>query len=598
MAKKRLILGIDLGTTFSLASLRVGAGEFHFFTPEAGGDQLVPSVFLHRKEGENLIGAAAVAEEVYEENRGQVIRHVKRAMNRNYQEGDREPEWFESHGQKFLPAEISGYFLESLKKAAEREFQSKERGDYRDEFEWLGHIYDAVITVPAYFGPTERQATRDAAKFAGFSPDNIHLLDEPVAAALSLNFHQQPGKRLILVIDVGGGTTDITLLKVGKGVENGGFYELGRIGDAGLGGVDIDQEIVKKTIWSTFATNEAANKYYTREEKDSLEDISRQGRLFARAEMEKKKVCREMREQKGVFGQVLYSDKVKGINFVCKFDEKWLRTETEYFVEYCALLCDFLLKNVDRREADKWGPGQGLTWKHVDEVWMVGGTSLMPHLQERIISRLGNKDKLHVAPRPQHAVAEGAAIYAEMIAQNQRLKGLEASRCPCDIGIMARPRERWWMKLSRLIARRPQHSQQSKNQFFPLIRANTRLNDASKRTLKWEARVRPNADGNAYLYIYQRFVGRPPRSEGANANSQRPAKIPYKETLLRVITIPNLPPLNHQVDLDTVYFQITYEPNHTLRVDEVMYRGHKLKSVEVHEGEFNMLFKADTTGSY
>ena len=152
----------------------------------------------------------------------------------------------------------------------------------------------------------------------------------------------------------------------------------------------------------------------------------------------------------------------------------------------------------------------------------------MPHLQERIISRLGNKDKLHVAPRPQHAVAEGAAIYAEMIAQNQRLKGLEASRCPCDIGIMARPRERWWMKLSRLIARRPQHSQQMKNQVFPLIRANTRLNDVNKRSLKREVRVRPNADGNAYFVHLSTVCWSTTRSEGANANSQRPAKIPYK----------------------------------------------------------------------
>ena len=154
---------------------------------------------------------------------------------------------------------------------------------------------------------------------------------------------------------------------------------------------------------------------------------------------------------------------------------------------------------------------------------------------------------------------------------------------------MARPRERWWMKLSRLIARRPQLSQQMKNQFFPLIRANTRLNDVNKRSLKREVRVRPNADGNAYFVHLSTVCWSTTRSEGANANSQRPAKIPYKETLLRCITIRNLPPLNDQFDLDTVYFQITYEPNHTLRVDEVEYRAHKLKSVGIHEGEFNML---------
>lgn len=592
MAKKRLILGIDLGTTYSLVCTRVGDGQFHFFTPEPGGDQLIPSVFLHKENGEILVGAAAEAEEKFEEHRPHVVRHVKRYMNRNYQEGDQPPETFASHGKVFLPSEISGHILKTLKESAENEFRSKGGAVNREEFEWLGHIYDAVITVPAYFGPSERNATRDAAKFAGFSPENIYQLDEPVAAALSLNLHKQNGKRIVLVVDVGGGTTDITLLKVGKAVENGGFFELGRIGDAGLGGVDIDQRIVRKAIYSTIASKKQDR--YSIDEKVALEDNSRQGPFFKRAEMEKKKVCREMREKKGVYGEVRYREPGKNELFEFKFNEEWLRSETEYFVKYCAQLCDFLLKNIDRREAGKWWPGHGISWNDVDEVWMVGGTSLMPNLQEQFIGRLRDPKKLHIAPRPQHAVAEGAAIYADMLARNQPLKGMETSRCPCDIGVMARPRVGGWQRLRRRLFFWEKAPKTPNAVFFPLIRSNTRLNDASHCTKEYQARVRPGADGKAYLHIYQRFVSRPPRESPQSETTQQASKdIQYKTIKLRHITIPNLTPTRDCTDIDTIFFQVTYEPTHTLRVT-ARFRGHELQAIEVREGEFNMLFKADT----
>ena len=591
MAKKRLILGIDLGTTFSLACLRVGADQFHFFTPEVGGDQLVPSVFLHKQDGTILVGAMAEVEEKFEEHRSHVVRHVKRYMKNNYQEGDQEPETFPSHGREFLPYEVSGHILKTLKEAAENEIRSRIGDAIRNEYEWLGHIYAAVITVPAYFGTSERQATLDAAKFAGFSPDNVKLLDEPVAAALSLNLHQEKGKLIIMVIDIGGGTTDITLLKVGRDVENGGFFELGRIGDAGLGGVDIDQKIVRNTIYSTIATGKQDR--YSTEEKDALEDNRRQGPFFQRAEMEKKKVCREMREKKGIYGEVRYRDPVKNELFKFKFNEKWLREETEYFVEYCARLCDFLLKNVDRREAGRWWPGHGISWTNVDEVWMVGGTSLMPHLQQRIVSRLRDQNKLHVAPRPQHAVAEGAAVYADMLARNQPLKGIAMPRCPCDIGVMTIPRKTWWQKLCHWFSGRPK-AENTNQKFFPLICSNTLLSDESKRTRKCQARVRPGPDGKSRIDICQRFVSRQPTVPGAPDSDRRPSsEMHYTIRKVRRLTISDLRPANSQVDMDTVYFEVTYEPTHTLHFT-AEFRGHKLKPIEVREGEFNMLFQTDS----
>jgi len=588
MAKKPIILGIDLGTTFSLASLRLGDGQYLPFTTEPGGDQLVPSVFLHMPDGTVLVGAAAEAEEKFEEHRPHVVRHVKRYMNRNYSDGTQEPETFLSHGKEFLPYEISGYILRALKEAAEREIRSPAGEAIRANYEWLGQIYSAVITVPAYFGPSERQATRDAAKFAGFSPANVELLDEPVAAALSLGLHQEPGERIILVVDVGGGTTDITLLKVGRDVDNGGFLELGRIGDSGLGGVDIDQKIVHDTIYST-----VTQKKYSVDELDALEDSNRQGPFFARAETEKKKICREMLERKGVYGEVIYREPVRGERFQFRFTEQWFRENTDYFVEYVARLCDFLLRNVDRHEAGKGGwrsvistlagsGGRGLAWKEVDQVWMVGGSSLMPHLQERILSRLKDPRKLKVAPRPQHAVAEGAAVYADMVASGQPLKGIAMPRCPCDIGVMTYPRRTGWEKLKDWLSGR---KESQGLEFFPLIRSNTLLSDERQRTQRYRARTRPGPDGTVRIPICQRFVG---QVAGAAPSSE----MHYSIRQVRRLTIPDLPPLNGTTDLDTVSFEVTYEPTHTLRFT-AEYRGHKLKPIEVREGEFNMLFKAD-----
>lgn len=588
MAKKPLILGIDLGTTFSLACLSVGDGRYHFFTPEAGGDQLIPSVFLHLDDGTILVGAAAEAEEKFEEHRPHVVRHVKRFMNRNYPEGGLEPETFYSHGKEFLPYEISGHILRALKEAAEREFLSRSGDAYRDQYEWIGQIYSAVITVPAYFGPSERDATCDAAKFAGFSPANVKLLDEPVAAALSLGLHKESGQKIVLVVDVGGGTTDITLLKVGRDVENGGFLELGRIGDSGLGGIDIDQKIVHETIYSSVDKAD-----YSVEEFDALEDNNRQGPFFARAEAEKKKVCREMLEKKGVYGEVRYLDPLKRKLLQFKFTEEWLRENTDYFVEYVARLCDFLLRNVDRREAGKSvsalqrlfgrNPGRGLSWKEVDQVWMVGGSSLMPHLQERIVSRLKDPSKLNVAPRPQHAVAEGAAVYAEMLASNKPLRGIAMPRCPCDIGVKAYSRPTFWQSVrQKLTGQVPEKTLE----FFPLISSNTLLSDASKRTRRYTARARPGPDGTIRIPICQRFVSQAP---GAAPT----ADMHYTVREVHRLTIPDLPLANGATDRDTVSFEVTYEPNHTLRFT-AEFRGHKLTPIEVREHEFDKLFKADT----
>ena len=593
MAKKQLILGIDLGTTFSLASLRVGQEQFRFFTPEAGGDQLVPSVFLHKGNGEICVGAAAEAEEKFEQHRRHVVRHVKRYMKRNYQEGNQEPETFLSNGKSYLPSEISGHILRTLKEAAESEFRKTQNGDYRSEYEWIGNIYSAVITVPAYFGPSERQATRDAAKFAGFSPANVELLDEPVAAALSLNLHQQPGSKVILVVDVGGGTTDITLLKVGQDVPNGGFFELGRIGDSELGGVDIDEKIVHHAIFSKDRGDR-----YSVEELDALEDKRRQGPFFQRAEAEKKKVCREMRERKGVFGEVRYIEPEKKEMFEVKFTERWLRNETEEIIEYCALLCDFLLENVDRSEAGIGRPGRGISWKHVDQLWMVGGSSLMPHLQERLASRLRNPDKLQIAPRPQHAVAEGAAIYADMLSRHQPLKGIAMPRCPCDIGIMVIPRKsllsRLWNWVQRKFSPEVPPTKRSAKAFFPLIHSNSLLSNESQRKQSYSARAVPGRDGSICIDICLRFVSRRPTAVDASHGGTSIAgpsnsRVNYLVRTIHRLKIPNLNPIPG-VSLDVVDFDVTYEPSHTLQF-EAWYRGHALKPVIVHEGEFDVIFK-------
>ena len=593
MKKKQPILGIDLGTTYSLACLADQQDRIHFFTPEGEGEYLVPSVFLHRGGGEVLIGSAIHAEEPFLKDPREVIRNVKRSMDRNYPEGALPPESFISGGRSFLPYQVSGHILRALKRAAEREFETPPPDSFHAEFDFQGSITGAVVTVPAYFGPREREATRDAAVFAGFTEDQVILLDEPVAAALSMGLQNQPGRRLIMVVDLGGGTCDITALQVGQGVTDGGFRELGRIGDNKLGGIDIDELIVKATIDSG-----PIDDYSIEEEGTLIWDSGKLQRLHADAERAKKNLCQAIQQdRRSHFESIRWLEREKNEFFETELTGAWFLEETDDILEYVVHLCDFLLSNIDRSEAGLRGKRRGLRWDEMDMVYMVGGGARIPHLRNKLIERLGgDQKKLSIMPKPQQAVAEGAALYASMLAEGKTLKGINNSRCPCEIGYSGKTVPKVSL-LNRLKEYLPFASPvpttgTGKPTFFPLIRSNALLNDPEQRTKKVDAPILSSNYRSITISIYQKFVRRFPRDvvngskesdqTSLTGDSQGGVNFQYRSLRRLRISVPENSPETF------VTIQITYAQNHEITIK--VQHGEQVIEERVAKDAFVALF--------
>ena len=246
-------LGIDFGTTTSTACLMAEGGVV-FVTPEGDvQDGLMPSVVVFTGAGDEdcRVGQPAINALTSTKDSRNVVQHIKREMAWDAEWNHLSPaeqKRFTFHSRSYRPAEIAGRIIRHLKLAAEKHVAGDAR--LRDYFDFHGTINTAVITVPAQFGSKERFSTREAAlSYGGFH--EVHLLEEPVAAALGLKLHQQPGRRIVMIVDLGGGTLDVTLLCVGKNAPNGGFLELGRIGDNELGGTDWDK-IIAQHVLTTF----------------------------------------------------------------------------------------------------------------------------------------------------------------------------------------------------------------------------------------------------------------------------------------------------------------------------------------------------------
>ena len=211
------IIGIDLGTTNSCVAVMEGGSPF--VIPNAEGDRTTPSVVAFKKDGERLVGQVAKRQAVA--NPENTVISIKRHMGSDYR--------VEIMGKKYSPQEISAMILTKLKNDAETYLGEK--------------VTEAVITVPAYFTDSQRQATKDAGKIAGLEVKRI--INEPTAAALAYGLDKADNKnQKILVYDLGGGTFDISLLEIGDGV----FEVLATAGDNKLGGDDFDQEIMNLLI--------------------------------------------------------------------------------------------------------------------------------------------------------------------------------------------------------------------------------------------------------------------------------------------------------------------------------------------------------------
>ena len=205
------IIGIDLGTTNSCVAVMEG-GE-PIVIPNAEGNRTTPSIVAFTKKGERLVGEAAKRQAITNPDR--TIISIKRHMGKDYKKN--------IDGKDYTPQEISAMILQKIKADAES---------------YLGEpVTDAVITVPAYFTDSQRQATKDAGRIAGLNVRRI--INEPTAAALAYGLDKAEGQQKIMVFDLGGGTFDVSILDVGDGV----FEVLATRGNNHLGGDDFDQAI-------------------------------------------------------------------------------------------------------------------------------------------------------------------------------------------------------------------------------------------------------------------------------------------------------------------------------------------------------------------
>lgn len=347
---EEIIVGIDLGTTFSAIACVNQHGKPQVI-PNRAGERTTPSVIFFEEEGTPIVGAEARNQALVEPRR--VVRFVKREMgNPSFR--------FNVDGEEFLPEDLSGLILKKLKHDAE---------------DFLGQeVHKAVISVPAYFKDAQREATRQAGQIAGL--EVVRIVNEPTAAALAYGLEKSDDSQNILVYDFGGGTFDVTLMKV-NGKE---FTILATGGDAQLGGKDIDAQLVE------FFAEEFQREHDIdlRIEPHTLQD------LWDKAEQAKKDLS--MREN---FFVVLSSG------------EKTLRVDIDRD-EFYDRIADLIKQTEDcmTRVIEV----VDMQWSQIDTILLAGGSSRMPIVRE-MINRVTGKDAARDM-NPDECVALGAAIQA------------------------------------------------------------------------------------------------------------------------------------------------------------------------------------------
>ncbi len=372
------VIGIDLGTTFSCVAVMERGQPVVIPNPEGG--RTTPSVVALGKE--RLVGTLAKRQAVI--NPQSTIYSIKRFMGRRYPEvldeikrvpfrvvesanGDA---WVEVDGKRYSPPEISAMVLSYLKKAAEA---------------YLGEaVTKAVITVPAYFNDSQRQATKDAGKIAGL--DVLRIINEPTAAALAYGLDKKKSEK-IAIYDLGGGTFDISILEIGDGV----FEVRSTNGDTHLGGDDIDQRIMEWVI-----------EEFRREHGiDLLQDKTALQRVKEAAEKAKCELSTSL--ETTISLPFIYADEKKGPLHI---DIRLTRAKLEALVED---LLQRTLGPVKQALADA-----KLTPRDIDEVILVGGQTRMPRVQQLVRDFFGKEP--HKGINPDEVVAIGAAIQGAVLA--------------------------------------------------------------------------------------------------------------------------------------------------------------------------------------
>ena len=403
------IIGIDLGTTNSCVSIMEGN------TPKvienAEGARTTPSIIAYMEDGEILVGAPAKRQAVT--NPKNTLYAVKRLIGRKFEEkevqkdiglmpytitkADNGDAWVEVRGQKLAPPQISAETLRKMKKTAE---------DYLGE-----EVTEAVITVPAYFNDSQRQATKDAGKIAGriAGLDVKRIINEPTAAALAFGLDKnEKGDRKIAVYDLGGGTFDISIIEIADVDGEKQFEVLSTNGDTFLGGEDFDQRIIDYII----------GEFKKEQGVDLSKDVLALQRLKEAAEKAKIELSSTQQTEINLPYITADASGPKHLNL------KITRAKLEALVE------DLIARTIDPcRTAIK---DAGVKVSDIHDVILVGGMTRMPKVQEKVKEFFGKEARKDV--NPDEAVAVGAAIQGQVLG-GDRTDVLLLDVTPLSLGI-------------------------------------------------------------------------------------------------------------------------------------------------------------------
>ncbi len=382
------IIGIDLGTTNSCVAVMEGGKPR--VIENAEGARTTPSIIAYQEDGEILAGAPAKRQAVT--NPKNTLYAVKRLIGRRFDEkevqkdinlmpytitkADNGDAWVEVRGQKMAPPQISAEVLRKMKKTAE---------DYLGE-----EVTEAVITVPAYFNDSQRQATKDAGRIAGLEVKRI--INEPTAAALAFGLDKQEGDRKIAVYDLGGGTFDVSIIEISSIDGEHQFEVLSTNGDTFLGGEDFDNRLI----------DFLADEFKKENGLDLRNDLLAKQRLKEAAE--KAKIELSGAQQTEVNLPYITADASGPKHLVVKITRAKLESLVDDLIERTIAPCRTAIKDA------------GVSINDITDVILVGGQSRMPKVQEKVKEIFGKEPRKDV--NPDEAVAVGAAIQGGVLQGN------------------------------------------------------------------------------------------------------------------------------------------------------------------------------------
>ncbi len=399
------IIGIDLGTTNSCVAIMEGGQPKVIENSE--GARTTPSIVAYMDDGEILVGAPAKRQSVT--NPKNTLYAVKRLIGRKFEEkevqkdihlmpygiakADNGDAWVEVRGKKLAPQQISAEVLRKMKKTAE---------DYLGE-----EVTEAVITVPAYFNDSQRQATKDAGRIAGL--DVKRIINEPTAAALAFGLDKGGGKdRKVAVYDLGGGTFDISIIEMADVEGEKQFEVLSTNGDTFLGGEDFDQRIIDYVI----------GEFKKEQGVDLAKDVLALQRLKESAEKAKIELSSSQQTEFNLPYITADASGPKHLNM--KITRAKFEALVEELVERTIEPCRIAMKDA------------GVKASEIDDVILVGGMTRMPKVQEKVKEFFGKEPRKDV--NPDEAVAVGAAIQGAVLS-GERKDVLLLDVTPLSLGI-------------------------------------------------------------------------------------------------------------------------------------------------------------------